>query len=54
MDKRDITDIRPFLPEFEKNLQVLLEELFNLEVQFTQTEEVKNCTFCTFRTMCRR
>ena len=31
-----------------------IEELFNKEIPFTQTEEVKNCGFCDFKNICKR
>jgi hypothetical protein len=54
MNRRDITDIRPHLPEFEDQLRALLEELYNPAILFTQTREEQNCKFCLFKDMCRR
>lgn len=31
-----------------------LEELFNKDIPFRQTEDVKNCSFCDFKNICKR
>ena len=31
-----------------------LEELFNKDIPFTQTEDTKNCSFCDFKNICKR
>lgn len=42
------------LMEFEKNLQVLLEELFDTTIPFRQTEDWDRCKYCSFKSMCGR
>jgi ATP-dependent helicase/nuclease subunit B len=42
------------LNEFEKQLQILLKEIFNKEVPFAQTAEVDNCEYCAFKGICNR
>jgi len=32
----------------------LLEDIFNPEIPFTQTEIVEKCTYCNFKTLCKR
>ena len=54
MARQGISDIRPNLPEFEKRLQTLLEDLFNPDILFTQTRDESNCKFCLYKNMCRR
>jgi hypothetical protein len=54
MARQGISDIRPYLPEFEKRLKTLLEELYNPDMLFTQTSETSNCKFCLYKNMCRR
>ena len=38
----------------DKYFNEFLEELFNKDIPFTQTEEVKNCSFCDFKNICKR
>ncbi len=40
--------------EFRERLQSLLEEIFNPEVPFMQTEIEDHCKYCDFRQLCRR
>lgn len=40
--------------EFRERLQTLLQEIYNPEEAFTQTEDIKKCEFCDFRELCRR
>lgn len=40
--------------EFRERLQTLLQEIYNPEEAFTQTEDAKKCEFCDFRELCRR
>jgi hypothetical protein len=40
--------------EFRERLQTLLEEIFNPEVPFKQTEVEDHCKYCDFRQLCRR
>ena len=39
---------------FEQKLQGLVEELFDLEVPFVQTEDEKRCVYCDFKQICNR
>ena len=40
--------------EFRERLQTLLQEIYNPEEPFTQTEDKRKCEFCDFRELCRR
>lgn len=40
--------------EFRERLQNLLQEIYNPEEPFTQTEDKRKCEFCDFRDLCRR
>jgi len=42
------------LEEFEIVLRELISELFRKESPFKQTNEIKNCEFCAFKTLCKR
>lgn len=52
--KQLITDIEPFMPEFEQHLHDLLERIFYAGAPFVQTEKIANCTFCEFNVICQR
>ncbi|MBX2956685.1 MAG: PD-(D/E)XK nuclease family protein [Cyclobacteriaceae bacterium] len=54
MGKQVLNDVHTVLPEFEANLKELLEELFNPEMVFDQTQEVKNCEYCPYKRICYR
>lgn len=49
-----IADARGFLTAFEDKMKELLEEIFDLNEPFNQTEDLRKCTFCDFRGICER
>lgn len=54
MGKENLRDVRVVLPEFEARLRELLEELFNPDTVFDQTEEIDNCKYCPYKRICYR
>jgi len=42
------------LNEFEGQLKKLLKDIFDPSIPFTQTTEVTNCEYCTFKGVCNR
>lgn len=52
--KVPINDFSAYEEEFRERLSKLLEEIFNPEEVFGQTENLKKCEFCDFRTLCKR
>lgn len=42
------------LEEFEDLLQTLIDEIFDPEVDFTQTEDTDECKYCDFKNICNR
>ena len=38
----------------DKYFNEFLEQLFNKDIPFTQTEDTKNCSFCDFKNICKR
>ncbi len=42
------------LAEFKKILSSILEEVFDPEIQFSQTEDEKNCKYCIHKNICER
>ncbi|MDR0506308.1 MAG: PD-(D/E)XK nuclease family protein [Dysgonamonadaceae bacterium] len=53
-NKEPICDFRELYPEFEMLLKEKLEELFNPNIPFRQTEFTAACAYCDFREMCGR
>ena len=43
-----------FTATCDKYFNEFLEELFNKDIPFAQTEDVKNCSFCDFKSICKR
>jgi hypothetical protein len=54
MGKEYVTNIEPLLPEFEVRLKELLEELFNPEGKFDQTDVMETCRYCSYKNICHR
>ncbi|WP_321331184.1 PD-(D/E)XK nuclease family protein [uncultured Bacteroides sp.] len=52
--KMPVNDFSLFEDEFRNHLQILLEEIYNPEEAFSQTEFVKTCEYCDFKSLCRR
>ncbi len=42
------------LAHFEEQLEVLLREVLDPAIPFSQTTDEKNCTYCPYRVLCRR
>lgn len=40
--------------DFRKNLKTLLEDIFNPDISFTQTEIEDKCAYCDFRALCKK
>lgn len=49
-----ITDISIYLDEFTEKLNIILQEIFDENVSFSQTQNEKNCEWCAFKEICRR
>jgi hypothetical protein len=54
MNKEYLADATPLFPEFEINLKALLEEIFNPEEVFDQTDREEACKICPFTGICYR
>lgn len=48
------TECGPLSADFRAELLTRLAELFDAAVPFRQTDDVSHCTFCQFRSICRR
>jgi len=49
-----VTDVSVFLPAFTEKLNVFLEEIFDKNTPFVQTQNEKNCEWCVFKDVCRK
>lgn len=47
-----VNSFQDFVADFEGKLRQCLDEIFNLDIPFTQTETGKACTYCSFRGLC--
>ena len=52
--KEAVEDFSKYEKEYRERLQGLLEEIFNPEKSFTQTEIIEKCTYCDFNALCKR
>lgn len=53
-DREPINDISLYMDEFTERFHSVLEEIFNSEIPFSQTQNEKNCEWCAFREVCNR
>lgn len=53
-NKEPIDNIEYMMDEFTSRLNELIEEIFNPDIPFHQTENEKNCQWCAFKDICRR
>jgi CRISPR/Cas system-associated exonuclease Cas4 (RecB family) len=54
MGKQPINDFSKVRDEFETLLKSGLEDLFNADLPFTQTPNLKTCKYCSYKLICRR
>lgn len=47
-----VNSFQEFVADFEGKLRQCLDEIFNLDIPFTQTETGKVCAYCSFRGLC--
>jgi hypothetical protein len=52
--KADVPDIREFMDDFTSGLRQLLEEVFDRNEVFSQTEDHKKCSYCPYIGLCNR
>ncbi|HCD87268.1 MAG TPA: helicase I, partial [Algoriphagus sp.] len=50
----EVLDYKDYDPDFQTNLKELLEELYNPEIPFDQTEVLKKCEYCPYKEICGR
>lgn len=52
--KMPVNNFAFFEDEFRERLKALLEEIFDEKESFMQTEDIKKCPYCDFKTICKR
>ena len=52
--KETVTDFSVYENDFRILLQQLLQEIFNPDIPFTQTEIISKCEYCDFKSLCKR
>lgn len=52
-NKMPVNDFSVYEQEFRRYLNNLLQEIFNPDIPFTQTEDEKRCTYCDFKQLCK-
>ncbi len=50
----DENNVDQFLPQYEEQLDALLDEMFDAGKPFVQTEDALRCTYCDFKNLCNR
>lgn len=50
----DVSDIRIFLDAFKSELKILLEEIYDPDISFSQTDDTKKCGYCPYAGICNR
>ena len=53
-EKMPINNFAFYEEKFSEYLQELLKEVFDKDVPFNQTEELDRCTYCDFKSICKR
>ena len=54
INRRVVEDHRTVMDEFVPLLFGTIEEIFNPDIPFVQTDNEATCKFCGFKTMCGR
>ena len=50
----DELNIDDYLSIFSEQLKILIEEIFNQDISFSQTDNLKNCEYCSYKSICNR
>ncbi len=53
-EKQLIKDIKPYIDEIENSMKNILEELFDNDLPYTQTEVEDRCKYCEYNQICMR
>jgi ATP-dependent helicase/DNAse subunit B len=50
----EVNDYREFEAEYKEALTTLLEDIYNPEIPFDQTDDLKKCEYCPYKEICGR
>lgn len=53
-ERKEVNNFGEFSEEFEQELRMCLDRIFDLSTSFTQTNDIKTCSYCSFRSICGR
>lgn len=53
-NKQEVNDFKVYEEDFRENLNNLLQEIYNPDVPFNQTENKKICEYCDYKILCKR
>lgn len=54
INRNVIEDYHDYNGDFISNIKRKIDEMFDVNVQFTQTQNKKNCSYCKFKDFCRK
>ncbi len=54
MGKEELNNAIPLMSDFEQGLKKVLTEIFQSDQSFDQTDQLENCVYCEFKTICNR
>jgi CRISPR/Cas system-associated exonuclease Cas4 (RecB family) len=54
VDKKVVSNLAEYLPEFTEMFNELIEEIFSPEIPFYQTKNNENCKWCAFKGICNK
>jgi hypothetical protein len=49
-----VSDFSIYEEKFRDRLSLLIKEIFNPEIPFTQTKDIDFCEYCDFKTLCKK
>ncbi len=52
LEKNKVNNIQLYEEKLIDNLKTVISDIFNHDVDFTQTEESKNCEYCEYKSIC--
>lgn len=52
--KIPVSDFSIYEEKFRDRLSLLVKEIFNPEIPFTQTKDIDFCEYCDFKTLCKK
>lgn len=53
-ESNDVNNFGELSEEFEQELRMCLDKIFDTSTSFTQTNDMKTCSYCSFRSICGR